>query len=58
MRRKYNYFWRRIEKKFIGLMLLAIGIAIIAIIILPPSAWIILAALALIFIGYKLFCGY
>ncbi|KXG75993.1 hypothetical protein [Thermotalea metallivorans] len=55
-RRRYpHYFWRRIDKKILGLILLTIGFAIIAVIFLPYSVWMVLFGLALIYAGYKLF---
>ncbi|WP_132242612.1 hypothetical protein [Marinisporobacter balticus] len=57
-RRKYKHIWRRIEKTVIRFMLLSIGVAIIAFIVLPKSVWLILTGLAMICIGYKLFCHY
>ncbi|WZL74794.1 hypothetical protein QBE52_08920 [Clostridiaceae bacterium 35-E11] len=54
-RKKYKNFFRCIDKKIVGLILLAIGIAIIAVITLPYNVWIILTGCAMIYVGYKLF---
>ncbi|QXM05871.1 hypothetical protein [Crassaminicella indica] len=58
LRKRHRCIWRRIEKRFIGLMLLIIGMVIIAIKVLPVSVWIILLGVSMIYIGYKLFCSY
>ena len=54
-RRRYKYFWRRVEKSSIGLILLILGIIIIAFTLLPYSIWLAFLGFAMICIGYKLF---
>ncbi|MDF2546833.1 MAG: hypothetical protein K0R93_1731 [Anaerosolibacter sp.] len=55
-RRRYpQYFWRRIDKKMAGIVLLTIGFAIIAVTFLPFTVWMVLCGLGLIYAGYKLF---
>ncbi|WP_165000305.1 hypothetical protein [Anaerophilus nitritogenes] len=55
--RRRKYIHRRAKKKIIGCCLLGIGISIVAVILLPPNAWIVLGGIIMIYIGYKLFCG-
>jgi len=41
--------------RFLGLLLVAVGITIIAVMLLPYTVWIVLLGIVLIIAGYKLF---
>ncbi|MCT4594893.1 MAG: hypothetical protein N4A57_11580 [Anaeromicrobium sp.] len=57
-RKPYTSLWRRLDKRFLGSVLIAVGIATLAYMFLPVTGWIALIGIVLIFLGYKLFCNY
>ncbi|HHY91584.1 MAG TPA: hypothetical protein GX503_07955 [Clostridiales bacterium] len=54
-RRPCRRYCRKVDKKWIGLLILLLGIAIVAIITLPYKVWIVIIGCMMIYIGYKLF---
>ncbi|PAB58874.1 hypothetical protein [Anaeromicrobium sediminis] len=59
MKRKlYNSLWRQLDKRFLGGLLIVVGIIILAYMFLPFTAWVAFIGIFLIFLGYKLFCKY
>lgn len=43
------------DNRLLGILLVAIGCTIIAVIILPYTVWVIIVGIILILLGYKLF---
>lgn len=54
-RKKCKKICRTLDKAVCGLIIIAVGIAIIAVVALPFSVWIALIGCFMIYIGYKLF---
>lgn len=57
-RKRYTSTWRQLDKRFLGSVLITIGIGALAYMFLPVTGWIALIGIILVFLGYRLFVNY